>query len=322
MMNEVDNTEPVQVRPPKAARGTWGTREAALVAVVVFGLTLVVALARYAEAHPAPDPTAHLETEELYVTPQAARCMSLGFNAVVADWYWLRTLQYVGRKMNNYQGAIRLDDLSPLRIRQLAPLLDHAATLDPQFTAVYEYGAMILPAVDADAAVRLLRKGIEANPLAWRLYHHLGYIHWQRGQFREASETYAAGARVPGALAWMQVMAAQMQVRGGSREVAREIYRRMYTEAGDEQVKTMAFERLLQMDSLDERDVIRRVLADHRAATGNCARAWRQVTATLRAARLRTDASGAPLDPSEVPYLLDSDACDVGLDSRSKIPRK
>ncbi|MDQ3684917.1 MAG: hypothetical protein M3430_04870 [Acidobacteriota bacterium] len=300
----------------------WKKRDAALIAVVLIGLATIVLLARFIEAYPAPDLSAHPETEEIYVTPGAARRMSLGFNAVVADWYWLRTLQYVGRKMVNHEGDLSLDDLSPLRVKQLAPLLDHAATLDPQFIAVYEYGAMVLPTVDADAAIRLLHKGIEANPEAWRLHHYLGYIHWQRGQFDEASAAYAAGAHIPGAPSWMRMMSAQMQIGGGSRAVARDIYKRIYAEADDEQVKTTALKRLLQIDSLDERDAIRRVLGDYRARTGNCANQWREVAPLLRAARLRVDASGAPLDPTGIPYSLNPAACDVDLGEQSEIPRR
>ncbi|HVF29165.1 MAG TPA: hypothetical protein VM943_13045 [Pyrinomonadaceae bacterium] len=320
-MRKGRDTVDAAAKPPR--RRMWEKRDAALVAVVLIGLATIVLLARFIEAHPAPDLSARFETEELYVTPGAARRMSLGFNAVVADWYWLRTLQYVGRRLVKHQGAdINIDDLGSLRIKQLAPLLERAMTLDPQFIAVYEYGAMVLPAVDAEAAFRVLRKGIEANPAAWRLHHYLGYIHWQRGQFQEASEAYAAGADVQGAPSWMRVMAAQMQVSGGSRAVARDIYERMYAEADDEQVKTTALKRLLQIDSLDERDAIRRVLGDHRARTGNCARQWREVAPLLRAARLRVDDAGVPLDPTGIPYALDSATCEVKLGEQSEIPRR
>jgi hypothetical protein len=39
----------------------------------------------------------------------------------------------------------------------------------------------------------------------------------------------------------------------------------------------------------------------------------------LRAARLRLDASGAPLDPSDVPYVLDAANCEAKLDARSRV---
>ena len=131
---------------------------------------------------PALSPAAQL-SEELYVSPQAARRLSLGFNGLAADWYWLRTLQYVGRKVTAHEGQIQIDDLSALELRALAPLLDHATTLDPQFMAAYEYGAVVLPAVDVESAVKLINKGIEANPRV-RLRSHLGYIPGSRAATR------------------------------------------------------------------------------------------------------------------------------------------
>lgn len=297
------------------ARDRW------LVVVIVAGLAASFALSRRLDANrPSEDPFASYE--ELYVKPDTVRRMSLAFNGLAADWYWLRSLQYVGRKVDAFKGDFTLDDMKPLGIKSLFPLLDEATTLDPQFMAAYEFGAVVLPSIDRDAAVRLVEKGIRENPNDWRLYQHLGYIHWQAGRFTEASEAYAAGARLPGAAKWMNAMAAQMLAHGGSRDVAREMYRRMYEEAGDEQVRTLALRRLAQIDSFDERDAIRRALADFRARSGRCPTDWREVTQALRAAGLKLDANGAPLDPSGFPYVLDASACDVKLDERSLIPKR
>lgn len=304
--------------PPSGRRET---RDALLMLLVVAGLGLVFLLSRALEGRrPADDPFASYE--QTFVTPEAARRMSLGFNGLAADWYWLRSLQYVGRKSAAYAGDIRLDDLSPLDMKGLAPLLERAATLDPQFMSVYDFGSMVLPAVDAEAAIRLVRQGIRENPGRWQLYQRLGYIYWQRQRFAEAAETFREGARQPAAPAWMEAMAAQMEISGGSRATARAIYRRIYTESEDEQLKNVALKRLLQLDSLDQRDAIRAVLENFRARSSRCPSNWREVTTLLRAAGLKTDASGSPLDPTGVPYTLDSAACAAALDARSEIPKR
>jgi tetratricopeptide (TPR) repeat protein len=296
-------------------------RDAALAAVVVVGLACAFALTRWLDARrPAEDPFASYE--ESYVSPETARRMSLGFNGLAADWYWLRSLQYVGRKAIAHGGPVTLDDMGALGIKNLGPMLEHATTLDPQFLAAYEFGAVVLPSIDEASAVRLLEKGVRENPGEWRLYHSLGYIHWQAGRYREAGEAYKAGARVAGAPAWMQAMAAQMEASGGSRALAREMYRRLYEESSDEQIRALAASRLAQLASLDERDAIRRALEEFRARSSRCPAAWREVAPLLRAARLRLDASGAPLDPTDTPYALDPAACDVRLDERSAIPKK
>jgi tetratricopeptide (TPR) repeat protein len=296
-------------------------RDLLLLLLVAAGLAACFGLTRWLDARrAAQDPFASYE--ELYLKPETARRMSLAFNGLAADWYWLRSLQYVGRKMDAYQERFSLDDLSPLGVKRLAPLLEQATALDPQFMAAYEYGAVVLPSIDRDAAVRLVERGIRENPQDWWLYQHLGYIHWQAGRFDKAGEAYEAGARQPGAPRWMNVMAAQMRAQGGSREVARQMYLRMYEGANDDQVKELAVTRLAQIESLEERDRIRQALTAFRERAGRCPADWREVAPPLRNVRLRLTAAGAPLDPSDVPYVLDTVRCDVELGEDSKIPRK
>lgn len=303
-----------------------GRRQSLLpVALLLFGLSGAITVALWTERHPRPSQLVPAE-ERLYVNGAAAKRMSLAFNAIIADWYWMRALQYVGRKAVQHE-RVRVDNLSQLDLKLLAPLLDTAATLDPKFMAVYEYGAVVLPTVsDADKdeqAVALLKKGIEANPGAWRLYHHLGYIYWQRGDYQLASEAYGMGAQLSGAPAWMKGMEANMLARGSSPQLAREIYARMREQSTDEQVKAFAAYRLAQLDSVEERAVISRILADYAARTGGrCPASWRDISQELRASRLRVDAAGSPLDSTNTPYVLTDNGCSVDLHPESKIPRR
>lgn len=305
--------------------GAWRTT-ALLAALVVTGLSGAVATARLMDEHRRSTQTIPAE-ERLYVKGAAAKRMSLSFNGIMADWYWMRSLQYVGRKALTRE-RVRIDNLSELDLKLLAPLLDTAATLDPKFMAVYEYGAVVLPTVsdtdEDEAAITLLKKGIEANPASWQLYQHLGYIYWQRKDYRAASEAYGAGARLAGAPSWLKTMQAGMQARGESPEIAREIYRRMLEQSDDEQVKSFAQYRLAQLDSLNEREVIARILSDYKArAGGKCPASWRDIQTELRHAGLRIDStSGAPVDPTNFPYVLSNEGCSVELHPESKIPRR
>jgi tetratricopeptide (TPR) repeat protein len=292
--------------------------------VIVAGMLCVFGLSRWMDAN-RPAASRAVEEERLYMTGTAVRRASLGFNGLVADWYWMRSLQYVGRKIIKYQaehGDVQLDSLGELDLGLLYPLLDTTTTLDPQFMAAYEYGAVVLPEVNQEGAIRLLERGIAANPSAWRLYHHLGYIYWQRRDYPRASAIYAEGARLPGAAPWMTLMSARLKAEGGSRATAREIYRRLYEESDDKQIKEMAIRRLMQVASLDERDVIRKALNEYAARKGSCAASWQDLGQLLRAAGLRLDASGAPLDPSDTPYVLVKQGCDVDTGARSLVPRE
>lgn len=289
--------------------------------VVLAGMVCAALLVRYIDTmRPPPDPK--LIDESLYLNGKTARRMSLAFNGLAADWYWMRSLQYVGRKIMNHPEDAPLDDLKQLNLTILAPLLDTATTLDPQFMDPYEYAAIVLPVIDVNEAVRITQKGIDANPNAWRLYQHLGYIYWQQRNYEAASEIYGRGAQIPGAPPWMEAMKAKMLADGGSRATAREIYTRMYEQSTEDKVKDMAHKRLLQLDSLDQRDALRKILTAYQSRAGKCPNSWKEIEPVLRAVRVPLDGTGAPLDPTGMPYVLRAAACEVDLDPKSEIPAK
>jgi tetratricopeptide (TPR) repeat protein len=185
----------------------------------------------------------------------------------------------------------------------------------------YEYAAIVLPSVNVDEAIRITKKGVAANPSAWKLYQHLGYIYWQQQNFQAAGESYGRGAEIPGAPNWMQAMKARMATEGGSRKTAREIYLRMYEQAGDKEIKSTALQHLLQLDSLDQRDVLRKILMGYQAKAGRCPASWKDVEPSVRGLHMPIDSTGAPLDPAGTAYIFINDNCDVDLGPLSKIPR-
>lgn len=298
---------------------SWTKLDGILLLTVLLGLLTVVGLSRLIESQRL-GPDAAADEEQLYLNGATVKRVSLGFNGLVADWYWMRSLQYVGRRVLSSGQGLQLDNLSTLNLKLLAPLLDTATTLDPQFMEPYEYAAIVLPEIDVQQAIRITRKGIAANPSAWRLYQHLGYIYWQQKDYKAARDAYGEGAKIPGAPAWMEAMKARIAVEGGSRATAREIYQRMYEQAGDDKVKEMARRRLQQLHSLEERDALRRLMRAYKSQVGRCPASWRDLGPALRALKLKLDSSGAPFDPSGVPYLLIKNKCDVETDPKSEVP--
>lgn len=296
-------------------------RDGLLLVTLVIGLGSVVGLSRWLDSHkPQSDP--NIEEEQLYLNGATARRISLGFNGLAADWYWMRSLQYVGRKIIGVPENIQIDSLGQLNLKLLAPLLDTATTLDPQFMEPYQYAAVVLPDLDREQAIRITKKGVAANPLAWRLYQHLGYIYWQQKDFQAAGEAYDQGSKLPGAPPWMLAMKAKMAVEGGSRELAREIYERMYEQAGDSLVKEMARRRLLQLDALNDQETLRKVLSMFKNKIGRCPSSWKETEPLLRAVHIKLGLGGAPLDPAGTAYVLDTTKCDAEVDPNSQVPRK
>ena len=296
-----------------------------LVLIIIVGLSAAALVTRWSDAQP-HNTAIQFAEEPLYLNGPAMKRLTLAFNGLAADWYWIRSLQYVGRKMVAYEdthtGSLDLNSLSYLDLRVLPSLLRMATTLDPQFLEPYYYGALILPTLNPDEAITLLNQGIAANPGEWRLYQHLGYIYWQRGDYNKASDVYAAGARIPGVPPWMMAMSARMKAEGGASQAAREMYTHLAESSGDPTVKQMVNAQLMRLDSLEERDQIRRVLADYTNRSGHCVTSWKEISGTLRTAGLPIDASGSPLDPTNVPYRLVKGGCDVDLDERSELPRR
>lgn len=305
-------------------------KQLALFAIIILGFPVVFGLSRVLETNKTELPAELLE-QDLAFKGELIKKGALGFDGLVADYYWMNALQYVGRKILDYNGEIQIDDLRPLNPRLLYPYLETAATLDPDFTAVYAYGSTVLPAIDAEQAIKISEKGIEAQPENWRMFHNLGFIYWKTGNFKKAAETYAAGSQKPEAPGWMRQMSARLEAEGGSRRLAGEIYRQIFESAQDEQTRELAAKRLIHVDSLDEREVINKALSDFQTKSNRCPNNWQEVFPALKTAKtadgksLRFAADNSPVDPSDAPYLLVrvNGKCEVDLDWKiSKVPYK
>lgn len=267
---------------------------------------------------PMPDDFAD---SDLNMNGSRLRGFVFGTEGLLADWYFMRSLQYIGDKMIAAQDKdINLEDLSNLNPRLLYPLLKNATDLDPHFIAAYSYGAMVLPAVDKPKAIELAEKGLANNPGEWRFYQYLGYIYWRLGQHEKAAETYDKGSRVTGASPFMKMMAASMKTQGGGRDTARAIYAEMLNNNDDVYAQLTAERRLKELDSLDERDAVDVILAGLKEKTGRCPASIAEILPALRSVRLpggrqfHLDIAGNLADPSGVAYLLDQNTCTINLD--------
>jgi tetratricopeptide (TPR) repeat protein len=297
---------------------------------IIIGFGLIFVLSNMLEARRMPTEAA-LEDEDLYLSSQRIKAMSGDFNGLAADWYWINSLQYIGRKIVKAQDEVTLNmnDMSALNPRLLYPMLDRTTTLDPNYRVAYTFGAVVLPAIDEEQAIKLTEKGIAENPNEWVLYQHLGYIYWQRGDYPKAAQVYDRGSEIAGAPPFMKQMSAKVRLEGGTRETAREIYRHIFDTAEDTQTKDLIALRLAQIRSLDERDEIQKVLQNFQQKNGRCAKSWAEIFGALRMIKL-PDGKGlafsresVPLDPTGAPYLLSDseEKCEVVLDfTKTKIP--
>lgn len=298
------------------------------VAVILFGFAAVYGLSNFLERAKPPTPENYLD-EDLALQGAKLKGYALGMEGLIADYYWMHSLQYIGAKIDKSgDQSVNIGDLRKYNMRLVYPYLDNATSLDPRFTAVYEFGAVVLPAINVDEAIKIAEKGIENNPDDYRLYNHLGYIHWRAGEYKKAAEIYARGAKTNNAPPFLSFMAAKMESEGGSRETARQIYRQMYEQSVDKQSKENAALHLLALDWLDERDAIDPVLQDFKNKNGRCIENLRQILPLLQTVKLpenrdfRVDKNQNLVDPTSVPYVLDREKCVIKLADDSNLPKE
>jgi hypothetical protein len=111
-----------------------------------------------------------------------------------------------------------------------------------------------------------------------------------------------------------------MKTEGGSRSTAREIFRQMQRGSNDPMVQLTAERRLKELDSLDQRDAIDKVLAEFKEQNARCAASLNEIMPVLLKIGLpegnafMVDTADRLVDPTGAPYLLDKDKCKVTLD--------
>lgn len=269
--------------------------------------------------------------ETLYLSSgKTIKKMSLGMEALAADVYWIRTVQYFGRKLIESGKPITSSSTKDISMPLLAPLLNIVVTLDPQHIPAYRFGAIFLPERDLPAAISLVEKGIRENRNEPRLYQDLAYIYWQAGNassgseqaedFAKAAEWYDKGSNVPGAPWWMGDLAGLMRIKGGSREAAHAVYE-TYLTSDDQNVRGQAISRLKQLRSLDELDAINALLARYREQNVACPGDLQALASKLRSMNLPLNDDSMPVDPDGFPYYYDAAKCMAELAQESTVPR-
>jgi len=213
----------------------------------VYALCLLAALLiqptqRFIEAHSAgggenPDLL-------LFGSPKLVKKMALGYDGLLADFYWMRTIQYFG----NFEEADRRKE----RYKNLNTLLDITTTLDPYYLDAYRAGSFFLAgeeplgANQPEEALTLLDKGFMYYPEEWGILYDKGFVYyWYLQDFKEAGETWLRTAEIPGAPEWLPSLAAATITRGGEFELAVSLWQDRYLQSTRENEKETAKDRLV-----------------------------------------------------------------------------
>ena len=178
-------------------------------------------------------------------------------------------------------------------------------TLDPNLIVAYRFGAIFLSqrapggAGRPDLAVRLMQRGIQANPDYWRLYEDLGFIYYMDlKDYKKASEAFLEGSKNPRALIWMKVMAAKIAEQGASYETSFFLWNDVYTNTSDPQIKENAKAHLQLLRAQEDCRQLDLLAGEFEKRFSHRPRRLRDL---VDAGMLRGDA----VDPLGYPYILD-----------------
>ena len=279
-------------------------------ATVVIAIVLIAGAARVQAVREAryPPPTDARET--LYLrSGTTVRRLAGAYASLMADAYWVRTLQYYGvRKLRLAKEAAANAPPRPESYELLYPMLDLTTTLDPRFNIAYRFGSVFLsepyPSGPGrpDLAIALLEKGLRVQPDKWGYMQDIGFVHyWYDHDYRAAAEAFRKASEMPGAPWWLRSLAATTLATGGDRQSSKLMWESIRQSAETDWLRGDAERRLTQLRALDEIDALERVVTDYRRRAGQTPAGW---PALVRAGMLR----GLPLDPAGTPYELSPDA--------------
>jgi tetratricopeptide (TPR) repeat protein len=257
-------------------------------------------------------PTPPVEEDAVYITSgSAVRRLSGAYDALAADLYWIRAIQYYGSAKSRLaaqpagpEPPPMLAAVEPKEYSQLYALLDITTTLDPRFDIAYRFGAVFLAeaypagAGRLDLAVKLLEKGIAARPDKWEYMQDIGFVYyWFAHDYSRAAAWFEKSSEVPGAPGWLKGLAATTLAQGGDRQSSRRMWQAILETSDVEWLRNSAQRVLLQLQTLDEMEAIQSKLDDLAKVRGGPFEDW----ATVARARVFP---GIPVDPSSTPYEL------------------
>lgn len=158
--------------------------------------------------------------------------VSLQYKNLAADVLWFRMVQYYG--------GYRMGQNDLEYFKHLANVI---TDLDPQFTFVYVFGALIMveDLGSFDEGVSLLEKGIAKNPEDWRLPFERGFLEYVYSRnFESAFEHFKKAASMPNADPIAARFAAFVAARAGYIETSLAMWRELARTSDNRYIRELA----------------------------------------------------------------------------------
>ncbi len=195
----------------------------------MMALALAVAATGYVHAR-MPRASAAERGEAFVPEPQLAKLMALGFDAAVADFYWLQAIQAIGAdaQVDEELGS------------HLGKLIDVVTTLDPWVDHPYRFAAIWLTEGEENVltANRLLERGIAHHPDEWRNRFYLGFnLFFYLMQNEAAADQLQAASRLPGAPPYLGRLVARLRAETADIDVAETFLLELIRDTDDETIR-------------------------------------------------------------------------------------
>jgi tetratricopeptide (TPR) repeat protein len=192
-----------------------------------------------------------------------------------------------------------------VRYDYLLQIYDRVITeLDPRFRDAYVLGAAIL-SVEArrpEDAIRLLDKGVRANPDDWTLPFEAGFVAYHDlRDYPRAASYFAIAIQRPGVHPVVRRFHAEMFHRAGDRETSRRYWEEILRTADSDYLRGVAARHVRDLTVEIDLAALRQAIADFTRAHGSTPSDLRDL---VRAGGLRA----LPVDPDGRPYVYDREA--------------
>lgn len=145
-------------------------------------------------------------------SPERARALALGFEPLVADYYWIQALQVVGSRTHKRSDNALVGDL-----------VDLVITVDPWVDHPYRFAALWLDqnAEEVLHANALLEQGVAYHPAEWRNRFYLGYNHFYHlGDNARAAEVLEGALAFEAAPAYLGALVTRLKASADSLDAA------------------------------------------------------------------------------------------------------
>jgi hypothetical protein len=244
-------------------------------------------------------------------SPGLMRRLAVGFNAIWADIYWIRSVQYYG--------DTRLSTDPNKNFDQLYPLLDITTSLDPRFNIAYRFGSILLSEGfpngpgQSDEAIALLQKGINEMPGKWQYFHDAGFVeYWWRRDSKAAADWFMKASKLPNSPNWLEPLAASVLAEGGERDASRQVWLQLIRTADHEWIRQAARRGLLQLEAEAHIEILEPLVHKFFDMNGRFPANWQEMTSARLIRRV-------PVDPTNYVYDLDPVTGTVNVGRKSTL---